>query len=171
MWELDLKKDGHWRIDVFKLWYWRRLLRIPWTTRRSNRSRIKPVNPKGNQPWIFTGRIDAETETVILWPSDGKVDSLEKTLMLGKTEGKRRRGWRRKRWLGSISNAMDMSVSKLREIMEDRGTWCTTVPGALWCHKCRTQLSYWTTTNYYQHEKWLILFSTFSNGFLYAAFI
>ena len=150
MWELDLKKDGHWRIDVFKLWYWRRLLRIPWTTRRSNRSRIKPVNPKGNQPWIFTGRIDAETETetVILWPSDAKVDSLEKTLMLGKTEGKRRRGWRRKRWLDSISNAMDMSVSKLREIMEDRGAWCTTVPGAPWCHKSRTQLSYWTTTNY-----------------------
>ena len=90
MWELDLKKDGHWRIDVFKLWYWRRLLRIPWTTRRSNRSRIKPVNPKGNQPWIFTGRNDAKAP--ILWPPDAKSRHVGKDPDTGKDWRQKEKG-------------------------------------------------------------------------------
>ena len=90
-------------IDVFKLWCWRRLLRVPWTTRRS-----KPVNPKGNQPQIFIGRTDAETP--ILWPSDVKADSLEKPLMLGKIEGKRRRGQQRMKWLDDITDSRDMNL-------------------------------------------------------------
>ena len=95
-------------------------LEVPWTTRRS-----KPVNPKGNQPQIFIGRTDAKAP--ILWPSDVKADSLEKTLMLGKIECKRRRGWQRLRWLDGITDSMHMNLSNLWEIVKDRGTWCAAV--------------------------------------------
>ena len=87
MWELNDKKAEHWRIDVFELWCWRRLLRVPWTERG-----IKPVNPEGNQPWIFIGRTDTEAESPTLWPPDKKNQLTGKTLMLGKIEGRRRRG-------------------------------------------------------------------------------
>ena len=97
-WDLDHKKGWalkkHQKIDAFKLWCWRRLWRVPWTVKE-----IKPVNPKGNQPWIFIGRTTAEAEAPILWPLMQKASSLEKTLMLGKSEGRRRRGRQRKRWL------------------------------------------------------------------------
>jgi len=83
---------------------------------------IKPVNPKGNQHWIFIGRTDAEAEALILWLPDGQwADSLEKTLMLGKIEGKRRRRWQRMRWLDSITDSIEMNLSKLQETLEDRG--------------------------------------------------
>ena len=86
---------------------------------------IKPVNPKGNQPWIFTGRTEAkaEAESPIVWPPDVKSQLIEKTLMLGKIEGKRRNGQQRMRWLDSISYSMDMNLSKLQEIVEIRGAW------------------------------------------------
>ena len=102
---------------------------------------IKPVNPKGNQPWIFTGRTDADIP--ILWPPDPKSQSLKKTLMLGKIKGKRRRGWQRMRWWGSITDSMVMNLSKLQEIMQDRGAWPAAVHGV---KKSQTWLSNWTTT-------------------------
>ena len=91
---------------------------------------IQPVHPKGNQPWIFTGRTDAEAEAPILWPSDAKSQLTEKkTLMLGKIEGKRRRGWQRMRWLDSITESMDMNFSKLQEIVENREACSAAVHG------------------------------------------
>ena len=101
---------------------------------------IQPVNPKENQSWIFFGRTDAEGETSKLWPPDERTDSLGKTLMLGKTEG-RRKGWQRMRWLDGITDTMDMSLSRVWVSVMDRETWRATVHGVT---KSRTRLSDWT---------------------------
>ena len=91
--------------------------------------KIKSINPKGNQPWIFIGRTAAKTEVPKLWPPMQIADSLEKILMLGKTEGKRRRGQQRMKWLDSIINTKYMNLNKLWEIVEDRGAWHTAIHG------------------------------------------